>query len=198
MDCSPTLHRISQARILDWVVISFSWGSSQPKDGTHASCIAGKFSTAEPLGKPQAGGMHDNITMKMILFNFVSLSRVTRHIHKHSLNRPCLPFWGWHYLYLHRPLGMPASWWQSQDQTLSSGSELVTLMTTTRRRNTKWLIRGPEWQMLSAVKIKNKDKEDGPTKWFQMTEVWLSIWGRKKRVLKLFGFEKLSQAFWLL
>ena len=35
MDCSPqdsTVHGISQARILEWVAISFSRGSSQPRD----------------------------------------------------------------------------------------------------------------------------------------------------------------------
>ena len=51
MDCSPassSVHRISQARILEWVAISFSMGSSWPKDQTHVSCIAGKFFTAEP------------------------------------------------------------------------------------------------------------------------------------------------------
>ena len=30
-------HEISQARMLEWVVISFSKGSSQPRDLTHAS-----------------------------------------------------------------------------------------------------------------------------------------------------------------
>ena len=42
MDCSPSgssVHRISQARILEWVAISFSRGSSQPKDLTQVSCI---------------------------------------------------------------------------------------------------------------------------------------------------------------
>ena len=34
-----TVHVISQARILEWVAISFSRGSSQPRDGTHISCI---------------------------------------------------------------------------------------------------------------------------------------------------------------
>ena len=33
-----SVHRISQARILEWVVISFSRGS-QPRDQTHISCI---------------------------------------------------------------------------------------------------------------------------------------------------------------
>ena len=35
MDCSPpgsSIHGILQAKILEWVVISFSKGSSQPKD----------------------------------------------------------------------------------------------------------------------------------------------------------------------
>ena len=35
VDCSPpgfSVHGISQARILEWVAISFSRGSSQPKD----------------------------------------------------------------------------------------------------------------------------------------------------------------------
>ena len=44
MDCSPSgssVHGILQARILDWVAIPFSRGSSQPKDQTWVSCIAG-------------------------------------------------------------------------------------------------------------------------------------------------------------
>ena len=32
-------------RILDWVAIPFSRGSSQPKDPTQVSCIAGRFFT---------------------------------------------------------------------------------------------------------------------------------------------------------
>lgn len=42
MDCSlsgSSDHRISQPRILEWVVISFSRGSSWSKDWTHVSCI---------------------------------------------------------------------------------------------------------------------------------------------------------------
>ena len=42
MDCSPpgsSVHGILQARILEWVVISFSRGSSQPRDQTWAFCI---------------------------------------------------------------------------------------------------------------------------------------------------------------
>ena len=46
MDCSlpgSSVHGIFQARILEWVAISFSRGSSQPRDRTWVSCIAGGF-----------------------------------------------------------------------------------------------------------------------------------------------------------
>ena len=50
MDCSPpgsSVHGILQARILEGVAIPFSRGSSQPRDQTQVSCIAGKFLTTE-------------------------------------------------------------------------------------------------------------------------------------------------------
>ena len=54
MDCSPpgsSVLGISQAKILEWVAISFSRGSSLPRDRTLISCIAGRVFTAEPPGK---------------------------------------------------------------------------------------------------------------------------------------------------
>ena len=48
-----TIHGISQARILEWVAISFFRESSQARDQTHVSCIAGRFFTTEPPRKPQ-------------------------------------------------------------------------------------------------------------------------------------------------
>ena len=48
MDCSlpgSSVHRILQAWILKWVAISFLRGSSQPRDWTWVSCIAGRFFT---------------------------------------------------------------------------------------------------------------------------------------------------------
>ena len=45
MDCSPpgsSVHGILQARILEWVAISFSRGSSQPRDWTQVSRIASR------------------------------------------------------------------------------------------------------------------------------------------------------------
>ena len=44
MDC--IVHGILQARILEWVAIPFSRGSSQARDRTQVSCIAGGFFTS--------------------------------------------------------------------------------------------------------------------------------------------------------
>ena len=58
MDCSPPgslVHGILQARILEWVAMPSSRGSSWPRDQTHVSCgscLAGRFVTTEPPGKP--------------------------------------------------------------------------------------------------------------------------------------------------
>ena len=40
-----SVHGILRARILEWAAISFSRGSSQPRDGTRVSSIAGRFFT---------------------------------------------------------------------------------------------------------------------------------------------------------
>ena len=48
MDYSPTgcsVHGVLQARILEWFAISFSMGSSSPRDWTWVFCIAGRFFT---------------------------------------------------------------------------------------------------------------------------------------------------------
>ena len=44
MDC--VFHGILQARILEWVAFPFSRGSSQPRDRTQVSRIAGRFFTS--------------------------------------------------------------------------------------------------------------------------------------------------------
>ena len=42
---SSSIHGILQARVLEWVAISFSRGSSWPGDWTQVSCTAGRFFT---------------------------------------------------------------------------------------------------------------------------------------------------------
>ena len=44
--CDPmdyTVHGILQARILEWVAVPFSRGSSRPRNQTGVSCITGEF-----------------------------------------------------------------------------------------------------------------------------------------------------------
>ena len=54
VDCIPphsSDHVILQARILEWVAIPFFRGSSQPRDWTWVSCIAGRFFTMGATGE---------------------------------------------------------------------------------------------------------------------------------------------------
>ena len=52
MNCGLTrsfVHGIYQARILEWFAISYSGGSSLPRNWIRISCVAGGFFTTEPL-----------------------------------------------------------------------------------------------------------------------------------------------------
>ena len=54
MDCSlpgSSVHGIFQAVVLEWIAISFSKGSSQPRDRTQVSCIVDRHFTVWPTGK---------------------------------------------------------------------------------------------------------------------------------------------------
>ena len=61
MDCSlpgSSIHRILQVRILEWIAISFSRGSSWPRDWTHvfaSPALAGGLFTTGSSGKPLFG-----------------------------------------------------------------------------------------------------------------------------------------------
>ena len=55
LDCSPpgsSVNGILQARILQWVAISFSTGSSQPRDHTRSPTLQADSLQSEPPGKP--------------------------------------------------------------------------------------------------------------------------------------------------
>ena len=81
MVCSSpglSVHGISQARILEWVAIFSSRGSSWPRDRTPVSCIAGRFLTAEPPGKPSINtlplflGKDSKLYVSWITYHFPS------------------------------------------------------------------------------------------------------------------------------
>ena len=63
MDCSPpgsSVHGILQVRILEWVAVPASRGSSQPRDWTpisYVSCIAGQFFTTSAPWEAPAGAL---------------------------------------------------------------------------------------------------------------------------------------------
>jgi len=49
LHCRKILYHLSHTaspRILEWVTYPFSWGSSQPRNWTRVSCIAGRFFTS--------------------------------------------------------------------------------------------------------------------------------------------------------
>ena len=55
MDCNmpgSSVHGILQARILEWVAMHSSRGSSQTRDGTPVSYVAGRFLLLSHLGSP--------------------------------------------------------------------------------------------------------------------------------------------------
>ena len=52
-----TVHGILQARILEWIAVPFSRGSSQPSDWTQISCIADILFTSWVTGKPKNTGV---------------------------------------------------------------------------------------------------------------------------------------------
>ena len=71
MDCSlpgSSVHGISQAKIVEWIAISFSRGSSQPKDRISVSCIAG-------------GVFTDWATMEAHALDFVNSAAVNTRVH---------------------------------------------------------------------------------------------------------------------
>ena len=58
MDCSPpgsSFSGDSQARVLEWVAITFSRRYSWPRDWTQVSCVAGRFFTVWAIGKSRKG-----------------------------------------------------------------------------------------------------------------------------------------------
>ena len=76
MDQSPpgsSVHGILQARILEWVAMLSSRGSSQSRDRIHISCVtcfAGRFFTTEPPGKTSHTANWWLSTLWFKMFNF--------------------------------------------------------------------------------------------------------------------------------
>ena len=70
MDYSPpgsSVHGILQARILEWVVIPFSRGSSWHRHPTQVSYISGRFFTLWATGKPKEGWAVKNWCFQIVV-----------------------------------------------------------------------------------------------------------------------------------
>ena len=96
MDCSPPgsfVHRILQARILEWTAVPSSRGSPRPRDRTHisySSCAAGGFFTTElpplPLGYP---GEAQSSRTCVLLFKRTLYNQQTPKTHTCTEGGPC-------------------------------------------------------------------------------------------------------------
>ena len=67
MDCrisGSSVHGISQARILEWVAISFSRQSSWPRDQTHISCIGRQIVYHWALWEGKSSKISENQTAR--------------------------------------------------------------------------------------------------------------------------------------
>ena len=79
MDCSPpgsSAHGVFQARILEWVAISYSMGTSWPRDWTQVSCII------PPMWENLTQQNHQILVFESISFNLLPKAWVPRNILK--------------------------------------------------------------------------------------------------------------------
>ena len=88
-NCSPpgsSVHGILQAIILEWVVTSFSWGSSRPRDWTWVSCIAGRFF----ISLVTREAPHIYVYMNIYIYIYIYMNR---EIEVHTLVFPLQKTW---------------------------------------------------------------------------------------------------------
>ena len=98
--CDPmdyTVHGILQARILEWVAFPFFRGSSQPRDQTQFSRIAGRFFTSwatreaqmiEGSSQDKAPDTFPSVLLVSCQTPHTALSKFTA-IHRHHCNLCC-------------------------------------------------------------------------------------------------------------
>ena len=103
MDCNlpgSTVHGILQARILVWVAISFSRGSSQPRGWTQVSHIAGRFFTL--WATREAPYFHLNTLILFYSWFQKICGNSSSHLLIHSKSEQSLWLFNWRNEYLNR------------------------------------------------------------------------------------------------
>ena len=91
VDCSlpgSSVHGILQSRILEWVAIHFSRGSSWPTDRTPVSCIAGRFFTTWAT---RDAPLREGITLQIWLWKDSSVEVLTWLLSWVATRWSCLP-----------------------------------------------------------------------------------------------------------
>ena len=86
-----SVHGILQARILEWVAVPFSRGSSQPRDRTKVSCTVGKFFTTEPPGKLNLWTQVLLLLLLLFLHFIVEVTKTKRPTVKQALEAELKP-----------------------------------------------------------------------------------------------------------
>ena len=77
MDCSlphSSVHGIFQAIVLEWVASSFSRGSSQPRDQSQVSHVAGRFFTTWATREARTDYRHIYILLYFALLHFTDIA----------------------------------------------------------------------------------------------------------------------------
>ena len=92
-----TVHGILQARILEWVAVPFSSGSSQPGDQTQVSCIAGGFFTADHWERPHDCIVGVRVSQAQILFIYLIFSKVALQLKRQMGESRCEDDHLWRY-----------------------------------------------------------------------------------------------------
>ena len=92
--CSPpgsSIHGVLQARILEWVAVSFSRGSSQPRNRTYVYCIAGRHFNLWAIREAWLRGKLGLILMGRAMF---SKSLIQFLLMDGAVFPPCYLTWG--------------------------------------------------------------------------------------------------------
>ena len=106
-----SVHEISQGRIQGWVAISFSRGSSRPRDRTRASVLQADPLLSEPPGKPLAAAADHRAALlggrRMLRLTWSFLVAVRTHCDRQFGNLTILISWGF------REMCLGFSWLQA-------------------------------------------------------------------------------------
>ena len=86
-----SVHGIFQARIPEWAAISFSSGSSQPRDWTQVSCIAGRCFTIWATRKAQRAKAQREMYKEHLKWLNDEETYMRMSLFRYVLNAWCLP-----------------------------------------------------------------------------------------------------------